>query len=293
MTITSPVTDPQVLGLFDNLRKLSDEVKAIDNELGADVSGPVAARNKLAKELAAKYTDDNVTGFVNKIVAQFDNAQFVDSDEKRAAVFTALNTGLAAIEKTVNDFLKKEVDAQPKTDVPTISDARKTELATERSKKTGMFKCQVEMLKFYDVNTLPSDIEVPVARRGSIGPRGAKFTKSYLFSFDGKPQILTDGDGVKSNASLGNLVIKTKDAGLNNTKELRDFIISTLGATVSEDGKTVDLPDTWSVTLPEPVGKTLSATVVTPAVDESPDDDDDTDTADANGAPEEDAFATS
>lgn len=290
MTMTSPVTDPQVIGLFDNLRKLSDEVKAIDNELGADVSGPVAARNKLAKELAAKYTDDNVTGFVNKIVGQFDNAQFIDSDEKRVAVLTALNEGLEAIDKVVTAYLKKEVDAQPKTDAPTISDARKAELAAERSKKTGMFKCQVEMLKFYDVLELPADIEAPVARRGSIGPRGAKFTKSYLFSFDGKPQILTDGDGVKTNASLGNLVIKTKDAGLKNTKELRDFIIEQLGATVSEDGKTVDLPDTWTVTIPAPVDKTLSASVVTtPAVDESPDEDDDDD----NGSTEEDAFAVS
>ena len=301
MTMTD-ITDPQVLSIIDTLRQLADQVKVIDSELGTEASGPVAARNKVANEWVTKHNISNVvegaeTNPVVKLVSQVVNAlksPAFSNDEILVATYTELSNQMSKnFGEKVKNVLQAVVDAQPKATAPTITDSRKTELASERSNLTNLFKLQKEMLKYISnvPVQLPSDIEEPVARRGSIGPRGAKFTKDYQLYFDGKLQQLTDSDGDKSNATLSNLVVKTKEAGLSSTKELRDFIIEQLGVTPSADGKTVELPDTWEVTIGAPVSKTLKGVATTAvSVDESEDDEDDTTNGDTDSP--EDAFAS-
>lgn len=285
MSLTE-VTDPQVLSMLDNLRSLSAQIKQIDSELGSDATGPVAQRNRIASQYVEQFSsDDNFKGFLDKVIdfvgKQKDNPQLM------AALYTELSNRMSKdYGKTVKDHLDAEVKKLPQSDAPTISEERKTELANERTKKVGIFKAQKEMLKFYDVLTLPSDIEEPAVRRGAIGPRGASFTKTYQYFFDGKLQQLTDSDGVKSDASLSNIAVAKLKKPLGwSTKQLRDFIIEQLGATVNEKTNEVDLPDVWEVNLPAPVNATLKGVVTTNAnVDESDDDEAATATESADDA---------
>jgi hypothetical protein len=276
MTEASPMNDPQVLSMLDNLRQLSTQIKAIDAELGVDATGPIAQRNKIANQYIEQYgSDDNFKGFIEKVVdyvgKQKDNPQLL------AAVVYALNDRVSKdFGKAVKDHLDAEVAKLPTQPTSTVTDERKTALANERTKKVGIFKAQKEMLKFYDVLQLPSDIEEPAVRRGAIGGRGAQFTKTYQYYLDGKLQQLTDTDGVKTDATISNIATKLKKELNWNTKQLRDKIMESLGVTANSNNE-VDLPDTWEFTFPAPVNKTLRAVVTTtPAVDESDDGDDDT-----------------
>lgn len=293
MTMTAS-SDPQVLSILDNLRQLSAQVQQIDAELGTDVSGPQAAKNKLKAQYVEQYSgDEGFKNFISKVVSTIRD-HFSDTPEYQIAVFTELGNQMdKAFGDTIKNHLQKVIDSQPKPEPTTITDARKAELADARSKAANIFKLQKEMLKYYDVLELPSDIVEPPVRRGSIGPRGAAFTKTYQYYFDGKLQQLTDSDGVKSDSTLSNLVSKTKDAGLKSTKELRDYIMAQLNVTPSADGKTVELPDSWSVTLPAPVSKELRGVVSTTAtVDESDDGDDDTANGTETETGTEDMFAS-
>lgn len=292
VTETSPMNDPQVLSMLDNLRQLSTAIKDIDAELGTDVSGPVAQRNKIANQYIEQYsTAPEFNGFLDKVSDYLGNMK--DKPELLSAMFVALNDRVTkSFGKIVKDQLDAEVAKLPKVEAPTVTDTRKEELANERTKKVGIFKAQKEMLKFYDVTVLPSDIEEPAVRRGSIGPRGAQFTKTYQYYLDGKLQQLTDTDGVKSDATLSNIATKLKKDLNWTTKQVRDKIMESLGVTANEKTNEVDLPDTWEFTFPAPVNKTLRAVVTTtPAVDESDDGDDDA----TNGTPDsgsEDMFAS-
>lgn len=310
MTMTQ--ANDQVMSILDTLRNLSTQVKTIDAELGTDVSGPIAARNKLANEYVARYNtpqivtaedgtqrDNNAfTRFITSVIKNIQD-HFTESPEMQIAVYTELGNQMTkTFGDTVKNHLQKVVDSQPKQDAPTISDARKAELATERSNIVNLFKLQKEMLKYLSATPveLPSDIEEPVAKRGSVGPRGAQFTKTYQYYINGKLQELTDSDGVKSNSTLSNLVLSKWAKDLNwKTKDLRDYIVAQNNVTPDKENN-VDLPDSWSVTLPAPhADKTLSATVVAASaatVNETPDGDED----EANGTePEsgaEDMFAS-
>jgi hypothetical protein len=305
------MTDNQAVSIIEQLRGLANQVKQIDAELGTDVSGPIAARNKIANEYVARYNtpnivtqadgtekdENNFTRFISQVVGSV--ASISGSDEEMmVALYTELGNSLQKrYGDTVKNHLQKIVDAQPKSDAPTISDARKIELANERSKAVNLFKLQKEMLKYISSTPveLPSDIEEPSARRGSIGPRGAQFTKTYQYSINGKLQEMTDSEGVKSLATLSNLVLSkwAKDLGWK-TKDLRDYIIEQTGATVNKEENTVELPDTWSVTLPSPhQDKVLGAELVTASnanVSEAPDDEDDTNGE--TGEEPENAFAS-
>lgn len=299
MTDASPMNDPQVLSMLDNLRNLSAQIKEIDAELGTDTSGPVAQRNKIANELIAQYNTPNVvdgqdqnpfTKFVGQVINNLQNNPAFQSDEMRVAVYTELGNQMKKnFGDAVTKFLTSKVESLPKSDTPEVTDTRKEELATLRAKKVGIFKAQKDMLKFYEVTELPSDIDEPPVRRGAIGPRGAQFTKSYQFYVDGKIQQLTDNDGVKTDASLSNIATTKLKKPLGwSTKQLRDFIINELGASVNAKTNEVDLPDVWEVTLPTPINAVLKGVVTTtPSVDESDDGEDD------NGSePTEDAFAS-
>lgn len=287
VTEASPMTDPQVVSILDNLRTISAEVKQIDAELGTDVSGPVAQRNKIASQYVSQFTQDaesDVNRFVNQMVEILNKPDgFSNSDEKLTAVIYLLNDRLAkGPGSRVTEFLKKQVDALPKTETPTVDDSRKQELADRRSNITNIFKLQNEMLKYYGVTELPSDIEAPSIRRGAVGPR-VKLNKTYQFYVDGKLKQLTDEDGNKTNPGLSYIATTvTKDLNWK-TKQLRDFIVENVGgASVSEKGDEITLPDTWEVTLPAPVNKTLRGVAVTVVtadtnVDDSDDGDDDGD----------------
>lgn len=293
-TDTSPMNDPQVLAMLDNLRQLSAQIKEIDNELGTDATGAVAQRNSIAKKYVEQYgSDENFKGFIEKVIDYVGKQK--DNPALLAAVVYALNDRVSKdFGKTVKDHLDAEVAKLPKQETPTISDDKKATLANERAKKVGIFKAQKDMLKFYDVLTLPTDIEEPAVRRGAIGPRGAAFTKTYQYYFDGKLQQLTDTDtNEKTDATLSNIATSKlkKDLGWN-TKQLRDFIIKELNLTVNEKTNEVDLPDTWEVTLPMPVGKKLRGVVVSSenaSVNENEDDDEVNGTESDSG---EDMFAS-
>lgn len=301
LTETSPMNDPQVLSMLDNLRSLSAAIKEIDNELGTDVSGEVAQRNKIANELIAQYNTPNVvdgadqnpfTKFIGQVIHNLKNNPAFQSEEMRVAVYTELGNQMKKeFGDAVTKFLKAKVEAQPKSETPEVSDTRKAELAELRAKKVGIFKAQKDMLKFYEVTELPSDIDEPPVRRGAIGPRGAQFTKAYQFYMDGKLQQLTDTDGNKTDASLSNIATSKLKKPLGwSTKQLRDFIISELGASVNAKTNEVDLPSVWEVNLPAPVNAVLKGVETTnAAIDESDDGDDD-----ANGGETEateDAFS--
>jgi hypothetical protein len=291
VTEASPMNDPQVLSMLDNLRQLSTQIKAIDAELGVDATGPIAQRNKIASQYIEQYgTAPEFQGFLDKIDGYLGGMK--DKPELLSAVFVALNDRISKnFGKIVKDQLDAEVAKLPKTEAPTISDERKTALANERTKKVGIFKAQKEMLKFYDVLTLPTDIEEPPVRRGSIGPRGAQFTKTYQYYLDGKLQQLTDTDGVKSDATLSNIATKLKKELNWTTKDLRDKIMAHLNVTANSNNE-VDLPDTWEFPFPAPVNKTLRAVVTTtPSVDESDDGDETTNGTDATDTGE-DMFAS-
>lgn len=293
MTMTSPTTDnPQVIYILDELRKISNEVKQIDSELGTDVSGPIAQRNALAKQYVSQHAASSIQKegdeeqnamqrFINQAVAQI-KSHFAGSDEEKVAIYTAMTDRLdREFGTSVKDFLQKQVDAQPKQEAPTVSDDRKQELAQRRSNITEMFKLQTNMLKLLGyTDALPTDIEVPTVRRGAVGKR-VSFTKEYQFYVDGKLKQLTDADtGEKSNPKLS-YIATTVCKDLNwKTKQLRDFIVEHTSASVSEDGSEITLPDEWEVTLPAPINKTLKGVAVTvtdssAGVDDSEDDDDD------------------
>jgi hypothetical protein len=307
MTMTaSPSTDnPQVLYILDELRKISNEVKTIDSELGTDTGGAVAQRNKLANgyvtQFAASEKDaegneqNAMQRFINQCIQQI-NQHFVSSDEEKVAIYTALTGRLDSEYGTkVKDFLQKQVDAQPKEEKPEVSDDRKQELAQRRSNLTEMFKLQTNMLKLLGfTDSLPSDIEVPTVRRGAVGKR-VSFTKEYQFYVDGKLKQLTDADtGEKSNPKLS-YIATTVCKDLNwKTKQLRDYIVEHTDATVSEDGSEITLPDEWEVQLPPQINKTLRGVAVTvtdssAGVDDTEDDDDDDNGEDAT--PESNDFA--
>jgi hypothetical protein len=292
MTDASPMNDPQVVSMLDNLRSLSAQIKQIDSELGTDASGPVAQRNKIASGYVTQFeSDDNFKGFMDKVIG-FVNSQTNSGENKDllVAIYTELSNRMSKdFGKSVRDHLDAQVAALPKQETSEISDARKSELAAERAKKVGIFKAQKDMLKFYDVLELPSDIEEPAVRRGAIGGRGAQFTKTYQFYYDGKLQQLTDSDGVKTDASLSNIATAKLKKSLNwSTKQLRDFIVEQLGAKVNSQTNEVDLPDVWEVNLPAPVNAVLKGVVTTNAsVDESDDGEDEVATSETT----EDTFA--
>lgn len=292
VTDTSPMNDPQVLSMIDNLRQLSAAIKEIDAELGVDATGPIALRNKVAAQYIEQYgTAPEFNDFLDKVTNYLGGMK--DKPELMSAVFVALNDRVSKnFGKIVKDHLDAEVAKLPAQPTSTVSDDRKTALASERTKKVGIFKAQKEMLKFYDVLTLPTDIEEPAVRRGSIGPRGAQFTKTYQYYLDGKLQQLTDSDGVKSDATLSNIGTKLKKELNWSTKELRDFIIKGLNATVNEKTNEVDLPDTWEVTLPAPVNKTLKGVITTTTSVDETDDGDENGPADAADSNTTDLFAS-
>jgi len=275
------ITDQQVISIIDNLRQLSTQVKEIDAELGTDISGPIAARNKLAAQFVEQYKDDaNFKGFINtvlgKIREHFASDSANGSMELQVAVVTELDNQISkAFAETNKNYLQKLVDAQPQPEKKEVSDTRKVELWDERTKAVNLFKLQKEMLKYVSTTPvdLPSDIEEPSAKKGAAGPRGAQFTKTYQYYLNGKLQELTDSDGNKSLATLSNLVLSKWAKDLNwKTKDLRDYIVAQNGVTVNKEDNTADLPNDWNVTLPAPhQDKTLSATLVTQAnVNEAP-----------------------
>jgi len=283
MTEASPMSDPQVSAMLDKLREISAEVKQIDAEIGDSGTGPVAQRNRIANQYVQQYAADpnsDVNRFVNQMVEILSKPDgFSESDEKLTAVVTLLNDRLSKGPGTrVTEFLKKQVDAQPQQ-TSTVSDERKQELLSRRSNIANIFKLQNEMLKYYGVTELPADIEVPTVRRGAVGPR-VKLNKEYQYFVDGKIRQLSDDEGNKTNPSLSYIATTvTKDLNWK-TKELRDYIVENVsGASVSEDGSTVNLPDEWEVMLPAPVNKSLRGVAATvtnsnAVVDDSDDDDD-------------------
>jgi hypothetical protein len=296
MTEASPMTDPQVVSILDNLRNISNEVKQIDAELGTDVSGPVAQRNKIANQLVAQHTsDDNsdVNRFVNQVVGPLvkEDGSFSDI-EKLTAVVTHLNNQISKlVGNKVTEYLKSQVDSQPTPATPEISEARKQELADRRSNITNIFKLQNEMLKYYGVTELPADIEVPAVRRGAIGKR-VKLNKEFQFYVDGNLKQLTDQDtGQKTNAPLSYIATTVCKDKNWKAKDLRNFIVENVDGATASDTE-VNLPDTWEVTLPAPINKTLRGVAITvtddsaSSVDDSEDDEDDDD----NGTEESNDF---
>jgi hypothetical protein len=299
MTASPIGTDPQVSGIIDNLRQLSAQVKEIDNELGTDAGGPVALRNKLANEYVVKYSaDENFSSFITKIVTAI-KTSFSSSPELQAAVYTEIHNQLGKeFGKEVKTHLDAEVAKIPAADdKDKVSDERKMELATQRTKLVNLFKLQKEMLRYYSPDdtpiALPADIEEPSARKGAIGGRGWKTTKQYQFFVDGKHRTVKI-DGKRGEISLSQIASTVAKEAFVNTLALKNFIVETLGVEVKE-GK-VDLGDEWEVTLPAPVNKTLKGVAVSSSnavVDESDDsdDDDDDDENDSSASTEDDMFS--
>ncbi len=299
MTMTaSPQVDPQVSGVLDNLRQLSLQVKEIDRELGTSDGGPVAQRNKIANEYVAQFSnDENFSSFITKIVAAI-KSSFSASPELQAAVYTEIHNQLGKeFGKTVKEHLDAKVAALPKPETSEVSDDRKMELATQRTKLVNLFKLQKEMLKYYapdnETITLPADIEEPSARKGAIGGRGWKTTKQYQFFVDGKHRTVKI-DGKRGEISLSQIASTVAKEAFVNTLALKNFIVEQLGVEVKE-GK-VDLGDEWEVTLPAPINKTLkgvavsSSNAVVDESDDSDDDDDDDDAPDVQTEESEDMF---
>ena len=296
------VQDPQVTSIIDNLRTLSDQVKMIDNELGTK-KGDIALRNDIAKNLIAKFNapqlQQNEAGeqvdanpfnrFVSQIITNV-KSHFSDSPDKQAAIYTALHNALNdEFGKTVKTHLDAEVAKLPKVETPEVSETRKTELATQRTKLVNLFKLQKEMLKYYSPDNepiaLPSDIEEPSARKGAIGGRGDKITRQYAFHVGDSIETLKHRtvkvDGKRAEVTLGNIASTVAKDAFINTKALKDYIVEKLGVTASEGQ--VDLGEEWTVQLPEAAGGKflrgvdLKKTSSEVAVDESDDDDDDDD----------------
>lgn len=296
------VQDPQVTSIIDNLRTLSDQVKMIDSELGTK-KGDIALRNDIAKNLIAKFNapqmQQNEAGeqvdanpfnrFVSQIITNV-KSHFSDSEDKQAAIYTALHNALNdEFGKTVKAHLDAEVAKLPKQEEKEVSETRKTELATQRTKLVNLFKLQKEMLKYYSPDNepiaLPSDIEEPSARKGAIGGRGDKITRQYAFYVGDSVETLKHRtvkvDGKRAEVTLGNIASTVAKDAFLNTKALKDYIVKTLGVSAS-DGS-VDLGEEWTVQLPEAAGGKflrgvdLKKTSSEVAVDESDDDDDDDD----------------
>lgn len=323
VTETSPQVDPNVAQAILSLRQISEQVKAIDNELGTDDGGVVAKRNKIANEYVLKFNTPNLqavlnedgspklkadgtpeqedlnpfTKFTTQIVSAI-KSRFSKDDQGnadpvlQAAVYTEIHNQLGKeFGKVVKEHLDAEVAKLPKVEVPTISDERKTELALNRSKLVNIFKLQKEMLKYYE-EELPSDIEEPSARKGAIGPRGDKITRQYQF-FVGEPgkeetmkHRTVKLDGKRSEINLSQIASTVAKDGFTNTKALKDYIIKELGVTPA-DGK-VDLGERWEVTLPAPVNKVLRGVAInsSQAVVDEADDGEDDDDDDTNGSTE-------
>ncbi len=218
---------------------------------------------------------------------------FSDQPEKLAAMYTELHNALSKeFGDTVKDHLNAEVKKLPAPDPKDqISDERKTELATQRTKLVNIFKLQQEMLKYYETE-LPSDIEIPSARKGAIGGRGDKLTRSYAFyvgdSVENLKHRTVKVDDKRSEVTLGNIASTVGKAAFVNTKALKDYIVEQLGVT-PKDGK-VDLGSEWTVTLPQAAGgKVLRGVAIgsdNAVVDENDDGDDDEDDDDENGTSE-------
>lgn len=291
MTDASQMNDPQVVMTLETLRKLSEEIKQIDSQLG-DTGGVIAQRNRIANELISQHlvSDKDAEGkeqnravaFISQAVAAIASIAG-ENDELMVAVYRDLENQLDKnYQERANKFLQDRVDSLPKTDKAELTDAQKQELVTQRNNKAQLFKLQHQMLPYYGVTTLPSDIEVPSVRRGAVGKR-VSLNKEFQFYVDGKLKQFTDQDtGIKTNYKLSNIATNVVKQSLNwGTTELRDFIVkNTQGASVSEDGSTVTLPDEWEVTLPEPANVKLRGVAITvtntdASVDDSDDDDDD------------------
>ena len=256
MTMTADPKQAMVQNLFDQIRTVVEEIEVLDSKLGVS-GGKLAQRNALARQILA----DNTTNEVNHLVTAVEKAivrDFSDSDVSAVAAYTALN---AVVDKVLGDRVRKYLATQiPDNAVSTSTLSAEEKMAAEktRSERYEFFKTMEKMLPFYG-EELPADITRPVARRGSIGPRGPEWkgADGYVFSINGSELAAGTKISTLSNNHL-------KSANLS-TKELRDEILRQLqaqgidlGETKNEKGEPVSytLPDTWSVKIGE---KTLSA----------------------------------
>lgn len=271
-TLPAPVQDA-----IRNARSARDEVERISNRLAlAANASDVVRRNYAANQLVEQFKSDEKFQKIAVTVEGFSST--FAGDELLAAAYTQLRKALVEkYGKKVTEIL----DAKAKTipSEPLTSD-EEAKLVEERATQAQLYKAYKSIVTAMG-QKLPSDLEADITiRRG--GKRGPEIQGSYQFKVEKTKGSGDFGDAQDKLSVVANTVTGAA-SGLNwRTADLKNFILQQLNITPTKnaDGKEiVNLPDSFEVTLPDPVGKKLTGTKVSAVTASDEEDEDEGDEA--------------